>query len=128
MNAPTIVAITGLIGALAVFLGAVLPYLKTHKGDQIAIQSGAATETRAGIAQAFEALTETLKSVEAHLDNVQEDNRDFRIDIREFKDALRQCAARVAQLEADNAELRQIDAEAKQELAAFRRRFGDIPK
>lgn len=108
--------ITLIVGTVGGVLIGYLGYHRSRKVDAVSAQAGVASETRAGTAQVIEALN-------AIIDQIQEDNRDFREQGKEFRDALRQCAERVTGLSAElDSALRERD-EAWRELAAFRRRF-----
>lgn len=111
--------ITALLGVLG---GTTLGYLGWHRSRQVdatSAQSGVASETRAGTAQVIDALN-------ALLDQVQEDNREFRAEGREFKEAIRACAAHLEVVTAERDEARRERDEARRELVAFRQRFGDV--
>lgn len=131
MTVSVIAAVTALITAFFV------PYLAHRRGrqvDQVVAKTGAAADAKEGTAQAFERLEALLNHANALVDQVQEDNKDFRVDAKEFREAIRHCAAHVAQLDAhivqvenEREGLRRDLAEARRELAAFRRRFGKLP-
>lgn len=67
--------IYGLLIGLPSFLLGYLAYRRARKVDQVAAQSGVATETRAGTTQIIEGLNQLI-------DNLQDDNRTFREDIK----------------------------------------------
>lgn len=116
MTWATATALVGVVGGMAVSL---LGYRRSRKVDAVSAQSGIASETRAGTAQVIDALN-------ALLDQVQEDNKEFRAEGREFKEAIRQCADHLTQVSAERDEARRERDEARQELVAFRQRFGPL--
>lgn len=110
--------VTGLVGTVGGLLLGFLGYRRSRQVDAVSAQSGAAAESRAGIAQAFDALN-------ALVDQVQEDNKEFRVDAREFKAAIAQCAIKLDEMMVERDEARRERDEARHELAIFRQRFGD---
>ena len=97
----TIIGVAAPVAALA--LG-VLGYQRSRHVDRISEQSGVATDTRAGTAQIIEGLNGLI-------DNLQEDNKEFRADIRA-------CALRLDTITTERDGL-------KRELARLRRRYGE---
>lgn len=92
--------ITALVGVLGGVVLGVLGYRRSRQVDATSAQAGMVTEARAGTAQ-------IIGGLNALLDQVQEDNQDFRTE-------LRHCAARVLAVEAER------DA-CRREFAEYRR-------
>lgn len=94
----------GLALAAPSFALGYLAYRRSRTVDAVSAQSGVASDTRAGTAQVIDGLNKLI-------DNLQEDNKDFRDDIK-------QCALDLKAVVVERDELRL-------ELARLRRRYGE---
>jgi hypothetical protein len=99
-------ALYALVVALPSFLIGFLAYKRSVKVDAVAAQSGLSADSRAGAAQVIEGLNQLI-------DNLQEDNK-------EFREGIRYCTARFEAVALERDELRQ-------RLAHLYRKYGDSP-
>lgn len=103
-----------LVAAAATILG----YRRARTVDAVSAQSGIVTESRMGVGQVIE-------SMNILLDQLQEDNREFREGAHDFKLALRECADRLAVVTAERDQAKLERDGALRELALFREKFGN---
>lgn len=104
--------ITAVIGSVGgIFIG-FFNYRQSH-------QSQIETSSRADITQ----VTESLHKL---LDQLQEDNQDYRTESKEFKAAIKECASKLAIVQSERDEAKRERDEARTELAFLRQRVENL--
>lgn len=114
-------------GQVALILAAAIPsviigrwaHVRAKKVDAISEQSGIATSTHAGTAQAIQGLKDLIE-------DLQEDNQSFRDDNRSFKGEIRELATQLEVCNSEAALVREERSALRTEVARYKRQYGEL--